>query len=654
MRHICALFALLPCLILADSGTKLPDGTEFQFWEKPLTFSKTYYVDGNSAAADDNGPGSQERPFRTIGKAAEVLQPGERVVIAGGVYRELVSPPRGGSGPDKMISYEAAPGAKVFVRGSAVLDKGWKPSTGGMGGPRGGAAPTARIWQIDIDSYLPTVYNPFAMVNAPGSRYWLNFKVINTAPYFRRRGLVFADGKPLEPVDQYSDLFGPSGRATSYYEDIPPKPLFDEMGGSAGKFWVDLKGNTIHVRLNGDDSPEKHLIEGTVREQVLAPKERGLGYIRLKGLTFQHSSDPIPLPQSGMVVTLGGNHWIIEDNTFEWANSLCLQVGGGGGGGAFGGGQPSGSHVIRGNTIRYCGIGGIEGTGAGNVGLMEKNLFEWIGWQDAERSWEAGGLKLHGARNMLFRNNVIRHMRNAAAFWLDVGNVNNRITRNVMADVVSVSGIIHIEATHEQNQIDNNIIWGVKNSETGGGLEDSGGTCIFVQGTDKLIMANNLIGNCQTISVFAIPVEKRIIGTRGGTARENKVHNNIFHSWGTAALGFMNEHNYSDGNLYVLPPRGSGYIRILAPEPQQWLDVAAWREFYGQEKNGALGTLKEVSFDPDKLELTILPTGDLPKVPVFNNVDTDFFGRPAAGPRVAGPFSDLQAGYSKRSVDPLR
>ncbi|HOK46723.1 MAG TPA: right-handed parallel beta-helix repeat-containing protein, partial [Bryobacteraceae bacterium] len=583
MRLICIFLTLAPCLLLADSSTRLPDGIEFQFWEKPLTFTKTYYVDGNSAAADDNGPGTKERPFRTINKAAQVLQPGERVVIAAGVYRETVSPARGGSGPDKMISYEAAPGAKVFVKGSAVLDKGWKLSTGAglRGGPPGSAPSSARIWQIEIDNYLSTVYNPFAMVNAPGNRYWLNFKVINTAPYFRRRGMVYADGKPLEPVDQYVDLFGPSGRATSYYDNIPPKPLFDEMGGSAGRFWVDLKGNTIYVRLNGDDSPENHLIEATVREQVFAPKERGLGYIRIKGITFQHSSDPIPLPQSGMVVTLGGHHWIIEDNTFEWGNALCLQVGGGG---PPAGAPPSGSHIIRGNTIRYCGIGGIEGVGAGNVGLVEKNLIEWIGWQDAERSWEAGGVKFYGARNMLFRDNVIRHMRNAAAFWLDVGNVNNRVTRNVMADVVSVSGIIHIEATHEQNQIDNNIIWGVKNSETGGGLEDSGGTCIFVQGTDKLIIANNLIGNCQTISVFAVPVEKRIIGTRGGTARLNKVYNNIFHSWGTAALGFMNEHNQSDGNLYLLPPQAGGYIRILAPEPQQWLDVDAWREFYGQEK----------------------------------------------------------------------
>jgi hypothetical protein len=654
MKLICSFVALLPCLLLADSSSRLPDGTEPVVWEKPLTFSKAYYVDGSLAAADDNGPGSKERPFRTINKAAQVLQPGERVVIAEGVYRELVSPARGGSGPDRMISYEAAPGAKVVVKGSAVLNNGWKPSSGG-GGMRGGsAASRARVWQIDLDSYLPGVYNPFAMMNVPGSRYWLNIKVINMAPYFRRRGMVFVDGKPLEQVDGYTDLFGSTGRSLSYWEDIQWRPLFEEIGGAGGKFWVELQGNTIHMRLPNDDSPDKHVIEAVVREQVFAPKERGLGYIRVKGITFQHSSDPIPLPQTGMFVTLGGNHWIIEDNTIEWGNSLCLAVGGGGGGPSMGS-QPSGSHIIRRNTIRYCGIGGIEGVGAGNVGLVEKNLIEWTGWQDAERSWEASGVKFHGARNMLFRNNVIRHSRNAAAFWLDVGNVNNRITGNIFADVVSVSGIIHMEATHEQNQIDNNVIWGVKTSEpTGGGLEGSAGTCFFVQGTDKLIISQNLIGNCQTIGVYAQPVERRMIGTRGGTARDNKVYNNIFHSWGTAAIGFTNIYNPTDGNLYIPPPRSAGYLRIIAPEPQQWLDLAAWREFYGWEKNGALGEADEISFDPDKLELTLLPRGDWPKVPVFNSVDTDWSGAAAGAKRSPGPFADLEKGYKKRNIDPRK
>ena len=88
-------FPLRQCVMASDN--RLPDGTEFEFWEQPLEFSKTYYVDCDSPNADDNGPGTQDKPFRTISKAAEVLQPGERVVIASGIYRECVRPARGGS-----------------------------------------------------------------------------------------------------------------------------------------------------------------------------------------------------------------------------------------------------------------------------------------------------------------------------------------------------------------------------------------------------------------------------------------------------------------------------------------------------------------------------------------------------------------------------
>jgi len=107
----------------ARETTRMPDGTEFPLWERPLQFTKTYYVNGNAANASDTGPGTQQQPFRTIGKAADVLQPGERVVIAEGVYREVVQPRRGGTGPEQMISYEAAEGAKVVIRGSEVLNK---------------------------------------------------------------------------------------------------------------------------------------------------------------------------------------------------------------------------------------------------------------------------------------------------------------------------------------------------------------------------------------------------------------------------------------------------------------------------------------------------------------------------------------------------
>src|SRR5579859_3945179 len=107
MPRICLLAALGGCCIVyAASDNRLPNGKEYQPWEQPMRFSKTYYVDARAANASDDGPGSSDRPYRTISMAAQVLQRGERVVIREGGYRESVHPARGGAGPDKMISYE--------------------------------------------------------------------------------------------------------------------------------------------------------------------------------------------------------------------------------------------------------------------------------------------------------------------------------------------------------------------------------------------------------------------------------------------------------------------------------------------------------------------------------------------------------------------
>ena len=196
----------------ASPDARLPDGTELVSWEQPLKFSKTYYVDNNSAKADDNGPGTSARPFRTINKAAQVLQPGERVVIASGTYRECVRPVRGGTGPAQMISYEAAPGAKVFIKGSEVLKDGWQQESipvrrFGVGLGPAKVLVEVTAWRHELTGTMfPDAYNPFALASVPGDRAWLDTKTVDMGPYFRRRGLVFVDGKPLEPMEQLREL----------------------------------------------------------------------------------------------------------------------------------------------------------------------------------------------------------------------------------------------------------------------------------------------------------------------------------------------------------------------------------------------------------------------------------------------------------------
>ncbi len=235
----------------APEAARLPDGTAFPAWERPVQFSKTYYVNGGAANASDSGPGSQQQPFRTIGKAAEVLQPGERVVIAEGIYREVVRPRRGGTGPDQMISYEAAEGAKVIVRGSEILKDGWRASGAGRGGGGQGRAGGAQVagrgqaqmqtWDVDLDGSWFGGYNPFGMVNIPQQRWqYMNRMSINVhnilVPYTRVRGMMFVDGNPLDQVRVASEF---SGRDPSW---IGPRgqpysaELFGEIGGGLGKY----------------------------------------------------------------------------------------------------------------------------------------------------------------------------------------------------------------------------------------------------------------------------------------------------------------------------------------------------------------------------------------------------------------------------------
>ena len=634
-----------------STNLRLPDGSEFVSWEQPLNFSKTYHVDNNSPIADDNGPGTREHPFRTINKAAQMLQPGERAVIASGVYRECVRPMRSGTGPDRMISYEAAPGAKVVIKGSEILKQGWQERAVStlrrMPTTPVPDTPLVTTWEHELSpAIFPDGYNPFAMASAPADRSWLDTRAVDMGPYFRRRGLIFVDGKPLEPVEQLRELASPQlpgpppPNQPQPLDGLPPRkrggPIMQDIGGSPnGRFWVDNSAQAIQVRLPTGTAAD-YTIEITTREQVFAPLQKGLAYIRVKGITFQHAGNGYPVPQRGLLSTVGGNHWIIEDNTIEWANGVGLDIGNGDWSAGFTP-QAGQSHIIRGNTVRYCGVEGMAGMQTHDT-VVESNLIEWCGWADAEREWEAAGAKFHGAHNMLFHSNVIRHIRHANAVWFDSGNTNCRITRNIFADIVTVSAAIHMEMNRQPNLIDDNIIWDVRNAEPGTpGQRGCAGSGIFIHASDHVIIAQNLIGRCDNSGVFAVVRPDR---ANSGLAEDNEIYNNIFTHCDKSAIVFLNKNNKSDGNLYVSMPRD--FLGFFTGDTKQWLDLASWRKLQGWDDNGSVADVN-IDFDSDRLALTIGNSQPLPKVRTFDQINSDIFGKLTGDTRVPGPLADPTA-----------
>ena len=78
-----------------------------------------YYVDIN---AGREGNGSREMPFRRINDAAKVAMPGDEVLVAPGVYREEVAPPRGGTDDAHRITYRSETEGAAVITGAEVLD----------------------------------------------------------------------------------------------------------------------------------------------------------------------------------------------------------------------------------------------------------------------------------------------------------------------------------------------------------------------------------------------------------------------------------------------------------------------------------------------------------------------------------------------------
>lgn len=78
----------------------------------------TLHVDQGAPSCSAAGPGTVDQPFCTIGAAAAVAGPGTTVVVEAGTYAETVKPATGGTA-ESPLTFAAAQGAKVVVRGGA-------------------------------------------------------------------------------------------------------------------------------------------------------------------------------------------------------------------------------------------------------------------------------------------------------------------------------------------------------------------------------------------------------------------------------------------------------------------------------------------------------------------------------------------------------
>lgn len=224
----------------------------------------TFHVAQRHEAADDAGPGTIDRPWKSIARAVSKLEPGDRVVVRSGVYRERVVIQASGA-VGAPITVEAAPGERVLLTGADLLVE-WRKSEG--------EAPIYRTpWTHRFVSWNPGMSHP-------GDAY---HQLIG------RCEQVWVEGYGLRQVLERGQL-------------------------APGTFFADIANGILEAWDFGGRDLSKVTVEGSVRQEILRVEGR---HVRVRGLGFRYAAN---MAQHGAVV-LAGDHGALEHCVIEAMNS---------------------------------------------------------------------------------------------------------------------------------------------------------------------------------------------------------------------------------------------------------------------------------------------------------------------------------------------
>lgn len=386
----------------------------------------------------DTADGSAGRPLRTIDRAAELALPGDTVLVHGGEYREWVRPRRGGLSGARRITYQAAPGEHVVIKGSERVT-GWEPEQG-------------TVWRATVPNAVFGDWNPFAQEIAGD---WL---AEPKPPLARHLGDVYLNGVSFYEVSTRGEVTDPPlrtevtdhwTRTTDQVRNPGQTRLvwYAEVGADATTIWANFQGA----------DPNAELAEVNVRRSVFSPSDHHVDYITVRGFELAQAACPWTPPtadQPGLIGPNWAKGWIIEDNVIHDAKCSAVSLGKEASTGdnyaSLRGDKPGheyqvesvfaarqigwdrehvGSHVIRRNTIFDCGQNGIVGHLGCAFSTIEDNHIYNIALKREFYGYEIAGIKLHAAIDVEIRHNRIHDC--SLGTWLDWQAQGTRVSRNL-------------------------------------------------------------------------------------------------------------------------------------------------------------------------------------------------------------------------------
>jgi alpha-N-arabinofuranosidase len=382
-----------------------------------------------AVSGDDNRDGSGNAPLRHINAAARLARPGDTVRVHAGLYRESIHPARGGLSDAERITYEAADGEDVEIRGSQVVT-GWEEVKPG-------------VWKAEIPNERFAGHNPFAE-RIRGDWFIGMGRSHHTA-------CVFVDG--VELLEAVS------------VEDLQPRFWTAEVNEESTGVWIH------HPAAD----PNELLVEVNVRPTLFYPETTGIDYITVRGFTMRHAATnwaPPTAEQIGLIGTNWSKGWIIENCTITHSRCVGITLG------KYGDEHDNtsansaegyvgtirralergwnrdtvGSHIVRNNTIAHCEQAGIVGSLGAIFSEVTGNTIHDIHVHRLFDGAEQAAVKFHAPIDSLIADNHI--FRSIRGVWLDWMTQGTRITRNLCHENYLD---LFVEVNHGPFVVDQNV-----------------------------------------------------------------------------------------------------------------------------------------------------------------------------------------------------
>ena len=468
----------------------------------PVVGAAEYHV---AIKGSDANAGTTKLPFRTIQHAADLAQPGDVITVHAGIYRERVSPPRGGTSDQKRITYQAAPAERVVITGSEAVDH-WERVTNDT-------------WSVMFPNSFFGKFNPYSdLIHGD----WF-------LPQGRTHhsGCVYLNGDWLMEAAHFEDARMPA-EGTPFW--------FGVVSNDTTTIWAQFKGV----------NPNAAKVEINVRQTVFTPIRAGINYLTVRGFDLRNAATPWAPPTAGQIGVVSAywcKGWIIENNEISY--SKCCGVALGKYGDEWDNRAESaegyvgtvtraltngwnkatvGSHIVRNNHIHHCEQTGIVGSLGCSFSTVTGNEIHDIHVHRLFSGYEQAGIKFHGAIDVVISHNHIYHC-GGNGIWLDWMAQGVQVTGNLLHDNTSVWGDMSFEMQHGPILVANNLLL-------------SGKHVSIVLNSQGIAFAHNLITGTilsyrddKRVTPFQLAHTTELAGmypAANGDSGDHRFYNNLF------------------------------------------------------------------------------------------------------------------------------